>query len=212
MTAPRPRRVGRVLRALLRKQSGGAEQDEQQCWGEVCGSSYDSLISLDETCAAEAVPPTTQQQQQLEQPYHHEAPPTTTPAQQQQQPQQQPQQDGMLRRCVKAVLRPVVKAVCRAARALAANAGPQGPGTNDHTRAERIINVLTSLPFFAVGLHGLRYDGVVGMWLVDMSCCALRCTISIPTHSLPTTPEPLYSPSLLSVTETAAAPRDDTLR
>jgi hypothetical protein len=46
--------------------------------------------------------------------------------------------------------------VCGAVRALASSAGPQGPGNNDHSMAERVVNVLTSLPFFAVGLHGLR--------------------------------------------------------
>jgi hypothetical protein len=64
--------------------------------------------------------------------------------------------DGLLRRAVKAVLRPMVRAVVACARAVASSAGPQGPGNNDNSMAERVVNVLTSLPFFAVGLHGLR--------------------------------------------------------
>ena len=33
----------------------------------------------------------------------------------------------------------------------------QGPGSNDRTKAERIINVLTSLPIALVGVHTIRY-------------------------------------------------------
>ncbi len=32
----------------------------------------------------------------------------------------------------------------------------QGPGTCDHTRTERAINIVTSLPFFALGLQTFR--------------------------------------------------------
>jgi hypothetical protein len=32
----------------------------------------------------------------------------------------------------------------------------QGPGCNDNTLLERIVNVATSLPFVAIGIHSLR--------------------------------------------------------
>jgi hypothetical protein len=52
------------------------------------------------------------------------------------------------RRLLTAMLRPVLKVL----RPLLT----MDPGNNDHTVAERFINVLTSVPFLAVGLHGLR--------------------------------------------------------
>jgi hypothetical protein len=53
---------------------------------------------------------------------------------------------------LRALLRFVLHHSHRAARA----ARPQGPGCNDATPLERAVNVLTSLPFVAVGAHILR--------------------------------------------------------
>ena len=34
----------------------------------------------------------------------------------------------------------------------------QGPGCNDNCLRERVVNVVTSLPFIFVGAHTMRYD------------------------------------------------------
>jgi hypothetical protein len=176
MQVQRPRRgLGWILRQLQRKQQQQRTSDEADMYL-VSGSSYDSLCSLDQQYCEGPTPALCQQQkcQAHRVQWEHSG------LQQAAQPQQQclclaPQQeaaedststsgngsdvgcsDGPLRRAVKAVLRPVVRAVVGAVRAVSSCAGPQGPGNNDNSMAERIINVLTSLPFFAVGLHGLR--------------------------------------------------------
>ncbi len=38
---------------------------------------------------------------------------------------------------------------------------PTGVTSNDHTRAERIINIVTSLPFLAAGAHIMKYVDVI---------------------------------------------------
>lgn len=53
-------------------------------------------------------------------------------------------------------IRRVLQWLVRGARAVACHVGPQGPGENDSTLAERVFNVLTSVPFIAVGMHSLR--------------------------------------------------------
>ena len=69
----------------------------------------------------------------------------------QQQQEQQQQRAGPLRR--------VLAWIARAARFAARHTSPQGEGSNDATLAERICNVLTSVPFVLVGLHSLRGGG-----------------------------------------------------
>lgn len=171
--APPPRKGLRWVVRQLRRQ----RPDEASNPSLVSGSSYDSLCSLDEQGCVDASAPVLQQHpnQQLSQPEWPQADTLQQypHSQQQQHPvcQQQDTQpqasspseatsssgpDGLLRRAVKAVLRPMVRAVVACARAVASSAGPQGPGNNDNSMAERVVNVLTSLPFFAVGLHGLR--------------------------------------------------------
>eukprot|EP00879_Flechtneria_rotunda_P030008 GHRR01032492.1.p1 GENE.GHRR01032492.1~~GHRR01032492.1.p1 ORF type:complete len:232 (+),score=72.70 GHRR01032492.1:178-873(+) len=59
---------------------------------------------------------------------------------------------GPLRRLIKRLLRQVVRFASKVWGA----AAPQGPGSNDNSPAERIINVITSLPFVVIGLHSLR--------------------------------------------------------
>lgn len=175
MQVQRPRRgLGWILRQLQRKQQQQRVSDDGDMYL-VSGSSYDSLCSLDQQYCEGPTPALCQQHNCLE----HRVQGGHSGLQQAGQPQQQClcptlQQeavedtsssgsgagaggsDGLLRRAVKAVLRPVVRAVVGAVRAVSSCAGPQGPGNNDNSMAERIINVLTSLPFFAVGLHGLR--------------------------------------------------------
>lgn len=176
----RPRRgLGWVLRQLQRKQNQQQRPSDDSGSGLVSGSSYDSLCSLDQQSCSDTAPAQCQQQgcQQPKTQWEH----ADTLQQQQahlaqvQQPclgleQQQNSaacqsssstassgsSEGFLQRAVKAVLRPVVRAVIGAVRVVSSVAGPQGPGNNDNSMEERIINVLTSLPFFAVGLHGLR--------------------------------------------------------
>lgn len=130
---PRARGLGWVLRQLRKQQRRHVDDPSL-----VSGSSYDSLCSLESS--AEASMPAAGPVQQ----------PSTNIS------SDEPAADGFLRRVAKAVLRPVVRAVVGAARVVASSAGPQGPGNNDNSMAERIINVLTSVPFFVVGLHGLR--------------------------------------------------------
>lgn len=52
-------------------------------------------------------------------------------------------------------LRRVVQWVVHSVRFAARCVSPQGMGNNDTTLGERVVNVLTSLPFIAVGLHSL---------------------------------------------------------
>jgi hypothetical protein len=135
------RGLGWVLRQL-RKQQQRRDADSPSL---VSGSSYDSLCSLESSAQAPtpaAAEPVSQQ------------PSATTSSTTDSGEPAAP--EGFLRRVAKAVLRPVVRAVVGAARVVASSAGPQGPGNNDNSMAERIINVLTSVPFFVVGLHGLR--------------------------------------------------------
>jgi hypothetical protein len=44
----------------------------------------------------------------------------------------------------------------RALRGAARHVSPQGPGNNDSTLFERVVNVATSVPFLVVGVHSLR--------------------------------------------------------
>ncbi|KAI8477064.1 MAG: hypothetical protein J3K34DRAFT_516031 [Monoraphidium minutum] len=71
-------------------------------------------------------------------------------AEQQQQQQQQQQQSagGPLRRALQWLL--------HGARAAARCVSPQGPGQNDATAGERVVNILTSIPFVIIGMHSLR--------------------------------------------------------
>jgi len=183
---PPPKRMFRwLVRQLQRKQQQQhASSDEQEPFL-VCGSNYGSLSELDvQAPSSEQLMHSLGQEQQQQQ-THSTQQPTASALQQQQQygPRlcqlpavEEPVNsssssgseasgaDGVLRRCLKAVLRPLVRAACGAARAFASSAGPQGPGNNDNSMAERIINVLTSLPFIAVGLHGLRWVTVCPVW------------------------------------------------
>jgi hypothetical protein len=177
---PKKNVFGWVVRQLQRKQQ---QQQCQACMAApslVSGSSYDSLCSLEEQCSTSC---STEPAASQSHPFSAEQFPGLTHPQQH-QPQQQlypvlehaaepPSASssssrsgaplGFLGRAVRAVLRPVVRAVVGAAQALASSAGPQGPGNNDNSMAERVINVLTSLPFIAVGLHGLRWVAATGL-------------------------------------------------
>lgn len=178
---PPPKRMFRwLVRQLQRKQQQQHATDDQQESFLVSGSSYGSLSALDvQGPSSEQLMPSLGQEQQQ---HTHPMQQRTASALQQQSGSSLCQlpaveesvsssseargADGVLRRCLKAVLRPLVRAACGAARAFASSAGPQGPGNNDNSMAERIINVLTSLPFIAVGLHGLRWVTVCPVWSV----------------------------------------------
>jgi hypothetical protein len=103
-----------------------------------CSSEYDGLVLLPEPASKQQA-----QQQQLQQPEQAAPQPAAEAAQ---------QAEGGFRRLLKAVLRPVVRFV----RTVCSSAGPQGPGSNDNSLAEQIINVVTSIPFFVIGMQGLR--------------------------------------------------------
>lgn len=143
----------RALRWLVRRLH---QADGKQHSSLPSGGSFDSLAGCSD-CSSEAQydslvllahPAAKQQQEQLQQQRQQEqqqqARPATVEAEQ--------QAEGGFRRLVKAVLRPVVRFV----QAICSSAGPQGPGSNDNSLAEQIINVITSIPFFVIGMQGLR--------------------------------------------------------
>jgi hypothetical protein len=181
---PKKNVFGWVVRQLQRKQQQQQCQADMAAPSMVSGSSYDSLYSLDEQCstscstepaACEWQPPSAeqfpglthqQQQQQLYPLLEQAAEPQAADA----SSSRSGAPLGFLQRAVRAVLRPVVRAVVGAAHALASSAGPQGPGNNDNSMTERVINVLTSLPFIAVGLHGLRWVAAGGSGLQLRLC------------------------------------------
>jgi hypothetical protein len=117
------------------------------------GGSFDSLSGFSD-CSSELqydglvlLPPPAAKQQQQEQQWQQSE--QTVPAAAEQAEQQA---EGGFRRLLRAVLRPVVRFV----RTVCSSAGPQGPGSNDNSLAEQIINVVTSIPFFVIGMQGLR--------------------------------------------------------
>lgn len=156
----------RVLRWLVRKLNQHGKQQQGQHQPRAAeqlpsGSSYDSLSGLSDysECRYDGpMPrPPVQHQHRLASAAPQEAGVSSnqlgfveTIAEQSKQEQQQA--EGGLRRLVKAVLRPVVRFVHH----MCSSSGPQGPGSNDNSLGEQIINVVTSIPFFVVGMHGFR--------------------------------------------------------
>eukprot|EP00878_Enallax_costatus_P034141 GHUV01037785.1.p1 GENE.GHUV01037785.1~~GHUV01037785.1.p1 ORF type:complete len:215 (-),score=49.81 GHUV01037785.1:484-1128(-) len=156
----RPRRRGAlswVVRSLYRLQGKQRDQADDYL---PSGGSYESLISLD---GSSPLSTSQRQHHQFQQQQQHE--PKQPFCNQEQLPclgldaeiassvDVEPQlAEGIFRRMAKAVLRPIVRLVS----SVVAHAGPQGPGTNDNSTAERIINVITSIPFCVIGAYGLR--------------------------------------------------------
>lgn len=145
----------RALRWLVRRLH---QADRKQQASLPSGGSFDSLSGFSD-CSSEAqydgivlLPPPApkqqaQQQQQLEQQLNQSEQTAAAAAEAAAQPA-----EGGFRRLLRAVLRPVVRFV----RTVCSSAGPQGPGSNDNSLAEQIINVVTSIPFFVIGMQGLR--------------------------------------------------------
>jgi hypothetical protein len=167
-TQQRPRRaVLRWVVSQLQRIGDQQQADNEQRYPQslVSGSSFDSLEALDHHLPLHT-PTFGLTLQQAGTSTIHEA------------------QPGRVQRCFRALLRPVVRLVSRAARVVASCAGPQGPGNNDNSMAERVVNVLTSLPFIAVGLHGLRCARAV-----RRCCCWWQPhTVLSPACCIPPTP------------------------
>lgn len=134
-----PRRS--AVRWLLRRLAALQRKQDERCRdggsvGILSGGSYGSLVGLSDG----------EEQQELAELWQQQ------PAAERQCQQQSWSPRAPAGRVAAAVLRPFV----RLARALASAAGPQGPGNNDACRTEQLVNVVTSLPFILIGLHGLR--------------------------------------------------------
>lgn len=148
----RPQKRGAIrwlVRSLNRLQGKQYEHDADSSLPS--GSSYDSLSGLDPVPDGSWSSWQQQRQNELaeqdlvcDKPISHTATATASPTASE-------RSDGLLRRIAKAVLRPVVHLVT----SVVAHVGPQGPGSNDNSTAERIINVLTSIPFCVIGAWGL---------------------------------------------------------
>jgi hypothetical protein len=142
----------RALRWLVRRLH---QADGKQRSSLPLGGSFDSLAGFSD-CSSESqydglvllTPPTAEQQQEQQPKQQQEN--QTVPGTAEEEVQQA---EGGFRRLLKAVLRPVVRFV----HAICSSAGPQGPGSNDNSLAEQIINVVTSIPFFVIGVQGFRY-------------------------------------------------------
>jgi hypothetical protein len=137
----------RALRWLVRRLH---QADGKQRSSLPSGGSFDSLAGFSD-CSSESqydglvlLPQPAAKQQHQQQQEQQAVPETAAEAEQ--------QAEGGFRRLLKAVLRPVVRFV----HAMCSTAGPQGPGSNDNSLAEQIINVVTSIPFFVIGMQGMR--------------------------------------------------------